>query len=125
MLTPDRTSPPSARCAPVSRLPVWQLWMPPISASWLYRPRSKVSFSRNGASGSSTLPSSIAAPSPFAHHSLLWNPLPENSTASRTGGSDPPRADDVGSSPHTGTDSSHGSAIDTPSPYRNARRDSG
>ena len=46
MLMPERISPPGARWAPVSRLPVWELWMPPLRASSLYRPRMKSSFSR-------------------------------------------------------------------------------
>ena len=69
------------------------------------------------------MPSSIAAPSPFAHHSLLWNPLPEKRQANRTGGSE---AVFFGfSSPQTGADSSQGSAIVTPAPRRNARREIG
>ena len=57
MLTPERMPPPPSSGAPVSRLPVWALWMPPLPASALYRPRRKSSRSLNGASGSSTLPS--------------------------------------------------------------------
>src|SRR5262245_47015233 len=124
-LTPERISPPGARRAPVSRLPVWQLWMPPISASSVYSPRRNRSFSRNGRSGSSTLPSSMPRPSPRAHHSPLWKPLPANRTANRTGGSGTPGADATGLAPHTGTDSSHGRAIVTPTPRRNARREMG
>ena len=45
------------------------------------------------------------------------NPLPEKRTASRTG------ASAAGSSPQTGSDSSHGSAIETPSPRRKDRRE--
>ena len=88
MLTPERISPPLARCAPVSRLPVWQLWMPPIRASWLYSPRRNSSFSRNGMQRLEHLAQFHLSPSPLAHHSLLWNPLPENRQANRTGGSD-------------------------------------
>src|SRR4051794_5679094 len=80
-----------------------------------------VSFSRTGASGSSTLPSCIAEPVPFAHHSFEWKPLPEKRQANRTGGGEPSRV----SSPQTGTDSSHGRATDTPTPRRNVRRDKG
>ena len=68
---PERISPPEASGAPESRLPVCELWMLPLSASSLYRPRMKSIFSRKSASGASTLPSSIALPSPLAHHSLL------------------------------------------------------
>src|SRR5881628_514544 len=56
-------------------------------------------------------------PSPLAHHSLLWKPLPANSTASRTGAS-LPRPPPVGSSPHTASDSNHGKAMLTPKPRR-------
>src|SRR4051812_5620927 len=97
--------------------------MPPTSASRLYSPRRNMSFSRNGRSGSSTFPSSMPLPSPRAHHPLLWNPLPANRTANRTGGSE--GACLGPSSPHTGTDSSHGRAIVTPTPRRNARRERG
>src|SRR4051812_8489755 len=83
----------------------------------------KVSFSRTGLSDSRTLPSSRPAPSPFAHHSLEWNPFPENRQAIRTGGSDALPL--LLSSPQTGTDSSHGNATVTPSPRRNARRERG
>src|SRR5436305_14994000 len=97
--------------------------MPPMSASWLYRPLKNSIFSRNGRKGSSTLPSSILSPSPLAHHSLLWKPLPANRQAKRTGGSE---ARSFGfSSPQTGTDSNHGSAIVTPRQRKNARRDRG
>ncbi len=97
--------------------------MPPINASWLYSPRRNSNFSRKGRSGSSTLPSSILAPSPLAHHSLLWKPLPENRQANRTGGSEE-RPLDL-SSPQTGIDSSHGRAMVTPRPRRKVRRERG
>jgi hypothetical protein len=42
--------------------------------------------SRKSASGVQTLPSSIDAPSPLAHHSCLWKPLPANRIAIRVGG---------------------------------------
>ena len=81
------------------------------------------SFSRNGSSGWSTLPSSMVRPEPLAHHSLLWNPLPEKRQANRTGGwletSRP-----AGVSPQTRTDSSQGRAIETPRPRSIARRES-
>ena len=73
----------------MSRLPVWQLWMPPISASSLYRPRRNSSFSRNGVQRLEHLAElHVGSPSPLAHHSLLWKPLPEKRHAKRTGGSD-------------------------------------
>src|SRR4051812_11753260 len=65
----------------------------------------------------------MSLPSPRAHHSLLWKPLPANRHANRTGGCDD--AFFATSSPQTGTDSSHGSAIVTPTPCRNARRENG
>src|SRR5262245_44909979 len=60
-------------------------------------------------------------PSPLAHHSLLWKPLPEKIAANRTGGSDALFFPD--SPPQTADDSSHGSAIETPTPRRNVRRE--
>src|SRR5262245_9028750 len=61
-------------------------------------------------------------PSPLAHHSLVWKPLPENSAAKRTGASLAGAAG-LGSSPQTGSDSSQGRAIVTPTPRRNVRRE--
>src|SRR4051812_13502252 len=97
--------------------------MPPISASALYSPLMNVSLSRTGLRGSRTLPNSKPAPSPLAHHSLEWKPLPENRQANRTGGSD--ALPFAVSSPQTGTDSSHGNATVTPRPRRKARRERG
>ena len=65
------------------------------------------------------MPSSIDRPEPLAHHSREWNPLPENSTASRTGAS---LALPFASSPQTLSDSSQGRAMLTPTPRRNVRR---
>src|SRR5262249_10335703 len=79
-------------------------------------------FRRKGVRGASTLPSSMRSPSPRAHHSRLWKPLPENSAAKRTGASLALAA--FGSSPQTGSDSSHGSATVTPTPRRKVRRES-
>ncbi len=70
MLVPERISPPEASGAPDSRLPVCELWMFPFRACSLYSPRMKSIFSRKSAKGASTWPSSIALPSPLAHHSL-------------------------------------------------------
>ena len=49
----------------------------------------------------------MSRPLPFAHHSLLWKPLPANRTASRTGASLAPRTG-LASSPQTRNDSIHG-----------------
>src|SRR6266404_1338078 len=80
-------------------------------------------FSRKSVSGASALPSSICFPSPLAHHSLLWNPLPANSTASRTGASLAGLRPVGGESPQTVSDSIHGSAMVTPTPRRKVRRE--
>src|SRR5687768_7106633 len=82
----------------------------------------KSSFSRKSASGASTWPSSIARPSPLAHHSLPWKPLPANSTASRTGASLAAGLP-LASSPQTFSDSSQGKAIVTPRPRSIVRRE--
>src|SRR5262245_16775451 len=63
----------------------------------------------------------MLAPSPFAHHSRLWKPLPEKRQAKRTGGSD--EAFFGFSSPQTESDSSQGRAIETPRPRRKVRRE--
>ena len=62
----------------------------------------------------------MSAPDPFAHHCVGLTPLPMNRNASRLGAV----AAAIGSAPHTGIDSSHGSAMTTPVPRRNMRRDS-
>src|ERR1043165_218934 len=77
-------------------------------------------FSFSGATGASTWPSSMPAPSPLAHHSLPWKPFPENSAANRTGASPPAAA--LGSSLHA-SDSIHGSAMATPNPLSMVRRE--
>ena len=120
-LVPERISPPEASGAPESRLPVCELWMLPFCASALYSPRMKSIRSRKSASGASTWPSSMSRPLPRAHHSL-WKPLPENSTARRTGASLAPRTA-LASSPQTRNDSIHGSAMLTPTPRRKVRRE--
>ena len=73
-------------------------------------------FSRKSASGASTWPSSMPRPLPRAHHSLLWKPLPEKSTARRTGAS-LGRDRLSASSPQTRSDSIHGSAIAHAEPH--------
>src|SRR4051812_6380962 len=78
------------------------------------------SFSFSGATGASTWPNAIVEPSPLAHHSLPWKPLPENSAAKRTGASLPDAP--LGSSLQA-SDSSHGSAMVTPRPFSMVRRE--
>jgi hypothetical protein len=95
--------------------------MLPFCASALKRPRTNNVFSRKSFIGVSTLPSVMPAPSPCAHHSLLWKPLPENSAAKRTGAS-LPAFDGRAVSPQTRIDSIHGSAMVTPTPRKNALR---
>src|SRR5262249_27158674 len=78
--------------------------------------------SRNGASGSRLLLSSMSAPAPLAHQWFGLTPLPMNSAAKRlgkAGGAPPPAA---GSSPQTGRDSSQGRARATPAPRSRVRR---
>jgi hypothetical protein len=51
----------------------------------------------------------------------LWKPLPENKTPKRSGA--PPVAAAALVWPQTGSDSSQGRAIETPTPRRKVRRD--
>ncbi|GIS62923.1 MAG: hypothetical protein CM1200mP2_51480 [Planctomycetaceae bacterium] len=78
-------------------------------------------FSRCGSSDSSTLPSFIWEPAPWADHSALLESVPENRQANRTGASLPGRFGDA-SSPQTFIDSIHGNAMLTPRPRNIARR---
>src|SRR5262245_58490368 len=72
-------------------------------------------------SGSRLLPSSMSAPAPLAQKWLPLIPHPMNRAANRLGsGASEPFV--TVSAPQTGTDSSHGRAIVTPTPRRKVRR---
>src|SRR3954452_2997173 len=71
-------------------------------------------FFFTGSSGWRLLESFISAPWPFAHQWFPLMPLPMNITAKRLG---------AVVAPQTGRDSNQGSAIVTPAPRRNIRRD--
>ena len=122
MLVPERISPPEASGAPDSRLPVCELWMLPLRASALYRPRMKSIFSRKSVSGASTLPSSMS-------RALALGPplLAVEAVAGEQHGQPHRRLAGRpllgGSSPQTCSDSSQGSAIVTPTPRSNVRRE--
>ena len=79
-------------------------------------------LSLSGVSGSRHGPSSIALPAPWAHHCFGLTPLPMNITANRFGNAEAAPSAGV-AAPQTGIDSSHGSAIVTPTPRRNVRLD--
>src|SRR4030095_3570095 len=96
--------------------------MPTPTAGLLNRPLMTLSFLRNGASGSKVRPSSISAPVPLAHQCRLLMPLPMKIAASRLGNGLATLGADV-AAPQAGMDSNHGSAIVTPTPRRNARRE--
>src|ERR1043166_2326333 len=65
----------------------------------------------------------MSAPDPFAHQCCELIPLPMNNVAKRLG-SGPGRVLFEGVAPHTGIDSSQGSAMVTPTPRRNLRLES-
>ena len=65
----------------------------------------------------------LAAGQALAHHSFEWNPLPEKTTANRTGASLAGLATEVVVSPQTLRDSIHGRAMVTPKPRRKVRRE--
>src|SRR5947209_2729458 len=96
--------------------------MPTPVAWWLKRPSTTLIFDLRGASGSRHLPSSIAPPEPFAHQWGGLTPQPMYRAANRFGqgsGTSPATV----AEPQTGTDSSQGRAMVTPTPRRNVRRD--
>src|SRR5262245_7312550 len=82
----------------------------------------KFIFVFNGAIGSRLLPNSMFAPEPFADQCFDLIPFPMNNAAKRLGNG-PGVPSLTGSAPHTGIDSSHGSAMATPTPWRNRRRE--
>src|SRR5262249_15522717 len=97
-------------------------WMPTPVAFLLNSPLTTFSLVLRGAIGSRLLPSTMSAPAPFAHQWSELIPQPMNRAANRFGhwAGDPPVTVAL---PHTGTDSSHGRAIVTPTRRRNVRRE--
>src|SRR5918998_1543330 len=121
MLTPPLSSAPFCKAAPERMLPVCPGWMPTPVAFLLNRPLTTLTLVLTGASGSRLLPSCMSAPSPLAHQWLPLIPQPMNRAANRFGATGTPPF--TGGLPQTGTDSSHGRAIVTPTPRRNVRRE--
>src|SRR5206468_2131524 len=117
-LIPPFSSAPFWSAAPERMLPVWPGWMPTPVAFLLNRPLTTLILARSGASGSRQRPSSIEAPEPFAHQLGGLMPQPMKRAANRFGQGIGTSPATVGA-PQTGTDSSHGSAIVTPTPRRN------
>src|SRR5271163_418145 len=122
ILMPPLSSAPFWRAAPERILPVCPGWIPTPLARLLKRPETTLILVFSGAKGSRHKPSSILSPDPLAHQLVGLTPHPMKSAANRLGqaaGKSPA----IAVAPHTGTDSSHGSAIVTPAPRRNVRRD--
>src|SRR5262245_43136549 len=94
--------------------------MPTPVACLLKRPEMTFSLGRSGRSGSRLLPSVMSAPEPLADQFGGLIPLPMNSAAKRLGcavaavEADCPRPNGIASS--------HGRAIETPTPWRSVRR---
>ena len=63
----------------------------------------------------------MSAPEPFAHQFFGLMPLPMNRAANRLGVAEG-RVPEAVSLPQTGSDSSQGRAIVTPTPFSNVRR---
>src|SRR5688572_11250370 len=93
--------------------------MPMPTAGLLNKPLMTTIFFLSGSSGCSDLLSFISAPLPRAHQWLPLMPLPMNITAKRFGNTVAAAADCDGAA-HA-SDSSHGSAIVTPTPRRTVR----
>src|SRR5437868_9482769 len=92
--------------------------MPTPVAFLLKSPLTTLSFGRRASSGWSVLLNSMSAPLPLAHQWFGLMPQPMKRAANRFGQADAPLAD----APQTGSDSSHGNAIVTPTPRRKVRR---
>src|SRR5262245_26400277 len=119
MLTPPRSTAPFCNAAPDRMLPVWPGWMPTPVACLLNRPEMTLSRGRNSDRGSRLLLSSMSEPDPLAHQCLGLMPLPMNRAAKRWGGEEVADDDLL---PQTGSDSSQGRAMVTPTPVRKVRR---
>src|SRR5579872_2926579 len=98
--------------------------MPWPVANLLNRPLITLILVLTGSSTCKVLPNSIAAPEPLAHQWSRLTPHPMNITAKRLGktAQQSPVSHD-GSAARAESDGSHGSAIVTPTPRRNARRE--
>src|SRR5215475_293122 len=119
MLTSPRSTAPFCSAAPERMLPVWPGWMPTPVACLLNNPEMTFSRGRSEARGSRLLLNSMSAPEPLAHQCLGLMPLPMNRAAKRWGGEGVEEDDLL---PQTGSDSSQGRAMVTPTPVRKVRR---
>ena len=118
---PPFSSAPFWSAAPERMLPVWPGWMPTPVACLLNRPLTTLILVLSGASGSRHGPAPSSSPEPLAHqlvrvdaaaHEQRGEPL---RAAAR-------HAPAIAAAPQTGTDSSQGRAIVTPTPRRKVRR---
>src|SRR4051812_31664014 len=96
--------------------------MPCPVAALLNSPSMTLIFDLRGSSGASDSPSSIPAPDPLAHQRPGLIPVPMNNTAKRCGCAAVVAAE-AALTPKPDSDSSHGSAIVTPTPWRKILRD--
>src|SRR5688572_10957341 len=110
--------------------------MPCPTAGWLNRPLMTLIFRFSGSRGARLFDSFIPSPLPLAHQWLPLMPLPMKRTAKRLGRPAAVTAPVAAAAlvvvdvvvvaavaPHTGIDSSHGSAMVTPTPWRKVRRE--
>src|SRR5690242_6562494 len=115
-----RSTAPFWSAAPDRMLPVWPGWMPTPVAALLNNPEMTFNRGRSEDSGSRLLLKCMSGPEPLAHQWGGLMPLPINRAANRLGGvEEAPAADSL---PQTGSDSSQGSAIVTPTPFSKVRR---
>src|SRR5512132_2016248 len=96
--------------------------MPIPTAGLLKRPLTMLIFFFSGSSGASDLLNFSSVPAPLAHQWFPLMPLPMNSTAKRLGNGPAARSAATGL-PQAGSDSSHGSAMLTPTPRNTVRLD--
>src|SRR5262249_7319101 len=95
--------------------------IPTPVACLLNNPETTFNRGRSEANGWRLLLSCMSAPEPFAPQFFGLIPLPMNSAAKRLGCT-AGEVREVDSLPPTGTDSSHGRPIVTPTPVRKVRR---
>src|SRR3954470_19765094 len=121
MLVPPWSTAPLVSGIPERMFPVMPGWIPTPVDGLLKRPLMTLSFVLNGSRGWRLWLSSIAAPSPRADQWSGLTPHPMNCTTKRCGNAGGALGS-AGVAPQTGTDSSHGRAMQTPAPRRNSRR---
>ena len=123
MLVPERISPPEASGAPESRLPVCELWMFPLSASVVVQAADEEQLlAEVGQRREHLAQLHLLRLRPWPTTPCCESRCRRTGHASRTGASLAGFAP-AATSPQTGSDSSHGRAMVTPTPRSIVRRE--